>query len=60
MATNPVGKGTKTIGVNMPIEMAKELERRAHSMHLSTGMYCKAIFRKWIESGQKLKLEEKS
>ena len=26
MATNPAGKGTKTIGINMKMEMAKELE----------------------------------
>ena len=28
MATNPSGKGTKTIGINMNQKMAEELERR--------------------------------
>lgn len=58
MATNPAGKGTKTIGINMKMEMAKELERRASSMHLSTGAYCKIILREWLNSGKKLQLKE--
>lgn len=58
MATNPAGKGTKTIGINMKLEMAMELERRAASMQLSTGAYCKIILGEWIRSGQKLKLQE--
>jgi hypothetical protein len=59
MATNPTGKGTKTIGLNMKKEMADEIERRATSMQLSTGAYVKIILGQWIESGQKLKLQEK-
>ena len=59
MATNPAGKGTKTIGINMSLKMANELERRAKSMQLSTGAYCKIILKQWMESGKKLKLEEK-
>ncbi len=51
-------EGTKTIGINMKLEMAKELERRAASMQLSTGAYCKIILGEWIRSGQKLKLQE--
>jgi hypothetical protein len=58
MATNPAGKGTKTIGINMKMEMAKELERRAASMQLSTGAYCKIILGDWIASGNKLKIQE--
>lgn len=58
MATNPAGKGTKTIGINMKLEMAQELERRAASMQLSTGAYCKIILGEWIRSGKKLKLQE--
>ena len=58
MATNPAGKGTKTIGINMKMDMAQELERRAKSMQLSTGAYCKIILGQWIESGEKLKLQE--
>jgi hypothetical protein len=59
MATNPAGKGSKTLGINMQQSMAEELERRAKSMHLSTGAYCKIILKKWIESKEKLKLEER-
>jgi len=59
MATNPPGKGSKTIGINMKKEMAEELERRAASMHLSTGAYCKIILSDWLKSGKKLRLEEK-
>jgi len=39
MATNPIGKGTKTIGINMPAKMADELIDRAESMHLSASKY---------------------
>ena len=59
MATNKVGKGTKTIGINMSKKMADDLEKRAKSMHISTSNYCKILLKQWMESGQKLKLEEK-
>ena len=58
MTTNPAGKGTKTIGINMKREMAEELERRASSMQLSTGSYCKIILGDWLKSGHKLQLTE--
>lgn len=58
MATNPIGKGTKTIGINMSKEMAAELEKRAGSMGISTGKYCKTVLRTWLESGIKLQLSE--
>ena len=59
MATNPIGKDTKTIGINMSAKMADDLEARASSMHLSTSKYCKLILMEWMNSKQKLKLEEK-
>ena len=59
MATNPIGKNTKTIGINMNQKMADELEKRASSMHLSTSKYCKVILTEWLKSGGKLKLQEK-
>ena len=58
MATNPMGKGTKTIGLNMKKPMADEIERRAKSMQISTVAYCKIILKKWLESGEKLELIE--
>lgn len=58
MTTNPIGKDTKTIGINMSQEMGDELESRATSMHLSTSKYCKVILAQWLESGKKLKLQE--
>ena len=58
MATNPAGKGTKTIGITMKLEMTNELERRATSMQLSTGAYCKIILGEWLKSGRKLQLNE--
>lgn len=58
MATNPIGKNTKTIGINMNKEMADELEKRSESMHLSTSKYCKVILTEWLASGKKLKLQE--
>jgi hypothetical protein len=58
MATNQIGKGTKTIGINMSGKMAGELEKRANSMHLSTSKYCKVILSEWLASGKKLTLAE--
>ncbi|MEA2068602.1 MAG: hypothetical protein U9P12_05325 [Verrucomicrobiota bacterium] len=59
MTTNPIGKGTKTIGINMNSKMAAELNKRAESMHLSVSKYCKIILQQWIDSGKKLNLTEK-
>ena len=59
MTTHPTGRYTKNEGINMKIDMAKELERRANSMQLSTGAYCKVVLCEWIRSGKKLRLEEK-
>jgi hypothetical protein len=59
MGTNPIGKNTKTIGINMTREIADELEKRANSMHLSTSKYCKVILTEWLNSGKKLTLQEK-
>lgn len=58
MPTNPVGKGTKTIGVKMKLEIAAEFERRARSMKLSTGAYCRLILGEWLASGKKLHLQD--
>jgi len=59
MVTNAIGKGTKTIGINMSLKMAKELERRSSSMHISKSKYCKIILQQWLDSGKKLSLSEK-
>jgi hypothetical protein len=58
MATNPIGKGTKTIGINMSLKMAKDLEKRSNSMHISKSKYCKIILQQWLDSGKKLTLSE--
>lgn len=58
MATNPIGKGTKTIGINMNKKMANELEKRSSSMHISKSKYCKIILQQWLDSGKKLTLSE--
>ena len=58
MATNPIGKGTKTIGINMATKMANDLEKRATSMHISKSKYCKIILQQWLDSGKKLTLSE--
>jgi len=58
MTTNPIGKGTKTIGINMPNKMAGELERRSKSMSISKSKYCKIILQQWFDSGKKLTLSE--
>ena len=59
MATNPAGKGTKTIGINMNNKMANELINRSESMHLSVSKYCKILLQQWLDSGKKLNLTEK-
>ena len=52
-------KGTKTIGINAKNELIDEIERRAKSMHLSTGAYVKIILKKHLEPGKRIKLEER-
>ena len=59
MATNPIGKGTKTIGINMDAKLVDELEQRARSMHISLSKYCKIVLIRWADSGKKLRLEER-
>jgi hypothetical protein len=58
MATNPIGKEAKTIGINMNKKMANDLEKRASSMHISKSKYCKIILQQWLDSGKKLTLSE--
>ena len=58
VATNPIGKGTKTIGINMKKELADELEKRAKSMHISKSEYCKIVLKQWLDSGKTLTLRE--
>lgn len=59
MATNPIGKNTRNIGINMDEKICAELVKRANSMHLSVSKYCKIILTQWLDSGNKLKLEER-
>ena len=59
MATNAIGKNTKTIGINMSKKMANDLEKRSSSMQISTGKYIKVILQQWLDSGKKLTLQEK-
>ena len=58
MATNPAGKGTKIIGVYMNAGMEMEPERRAESMQISTGTYCRISIGQRIESGKMVELKE--
>lgn len=58
MATNPMGKGTKTIGLNMKLPMARELEKRASSLGISTGAYCKIVIRRHLVSQVKVTLSD--
>jgi len=56
MATHSIGKDSKTIGINMPIKMVKDLERRSSSMSISKSKYCKILPQRWFDSGKKLTL----
>ena len=58
MAKNGSKARAKTIGISVPAEFAAEIEKRAQSMGISTGMYCKTILFRWVESGEKLQLSE--
>ena len=58
MATNPIGKGTKTIGINMKSERAESIETRAKKMGLSTSQFCKIILFEFLDSGKKLTFTE--
>ena len=48
----------KTIGINMPVAVAEELERRGDEMHIGKSKYCMFVLQKWLASGQKLELSE--
>ncbi|MCF8131366.1 MAG: hypothetical protein K9N10_22885 [Deltaproteobacteria bacterium] len=54
-----IRKDKKTVGINMKKELVDEIEKRAKSMQISTGKYCKIILQQWLESEKKLKLQEK-
>lgn len=58
MATNPIGKGTKTIGINMEKERAAEIEARSKKMGISAGKFCKTILYRFLDSGEKLTITE--
>lgn len=58
MATNLIGKGTRTLGINMPKKMEAEITRRAESMNISKSNYCRIILLQWLSSGNKLTLSE--
>ncbi len=60
MASKSSGKGNKIIGINMSLPVAEKLEQQAQSMHLSTSQYCRLVLSKWLESGNRLELKEKS
>jgi len=53
-----VDEKIKTIWVNMPRLTANEIEKRAASMSLTTGNYCKVVLTDWINDGKRLKLVE--
>jgi hypothetical protein len=55
----PIGKDTKTIGVNVGAKMVAEIEKRAATMNISKSQYCENVLRRWIDSGNKLALAEK-
>lgn len=44
MATNPVGEGTKTIGVNMPIEEAAIIEGIASGRRISAAQFVRELY----------------
>jgi hypothetical protein len=48
-----------TIGINVPPDMANELERRALNMHFSKSGYCAAILQQWLNEGEVLILTDK-
>ena len=48
----------KIIGINMPVAVAEEIERRGKEMNIGASKYCLFVLQKWIASGQKLELSE--
>lgn len=51
MATNPLGKGTVNVTVNMPTELRQRLQRLAEASHCSLSEYLRRILTEAIESG---------
>jgi hypothetical protein len=50
----------KSMGIWLPLDMYRELRRRAQTMNLPTSTYCRLILRRWLESGEKMVVEEKT
>jgi hypothetical protein len=50
---------TQIIGINMEIELADEIERQAHAIHLSPADFCSMVLADWLASSEQLELADK-
>jgi hypothetical protein len=55
MGTNPVGKGTKNVSVNMPEELRESLSRLADASGVSLSAYIKGVLGEAAKDGATLR-----
>lgn len=60
MAGNPIGPGTKTLGVNMPKEMAEHLKQWAEREGMSVSQLIKHVLGYAIENDWEVKVVVKA
>jgi hypothetical protein len=50
MVSNPIGRNSKHLGVNVPKWMDEELARRAQAMGISKSKYASRVLANWLAS----------
>lgn len=60
MGTNPLGRGTKNLSVNVPVPMREALEKLAQASGLTLSQYVRLVLTKAVTSGHAYELRETS
>lgn len=60
MGTNPLGRGTKNLSVNVPTSMRQALERLAEASGMTLSQYVRLVLTKAVTSGHAYEIRETS
>ncbi len=60
MGTNPLGRGTKNLSVNVPASMRQALEQLAQASGLTLSQYVRLVLTKAVTSGHAYEIRETS
>lgn len=58
MGTNPLGRGTKNLSVNVPTSMRQALERLAEASGMTLSQYVRLVLTKAVTSGHAYEIRE--